>query len=66
MKAREIRQMSQNELENHLEDLQAELFNLRFQHATRQDRSPIRLRTLRREIARVYTIITENNKSIKK
>lgn len=65
MKAREIRQMSQNELENHLEDLQEEMFNLRFQHALRQDRSPIRLRILRREIARVYTIISETSKTTK-
>ncbi len=64
MKVHELRAMSEMELSNHLEDLKEVLFNLRFQHATRQDPSPIRLRLLRRQISQVLTIITEKQKKI--
>ena len=63
-KTSEIKEMQIPELDNYLEDLTEELFNLRFQHATKQASSPIRLRTLKHEIARVKTIITE--KELKK
>ncbi len=65
-KAAEIREMNETELENYLEDIQEEYFNLRFQHATKQESNPVRLRLLRREISRVLTIMTEKKKNAPK
>ena len=59
MKAKEVRQMSSKELADKLTELKAELFNLRFQLATGQLDNPIRIRTVRKDIARVNTIIRE-------
>ncbi len=59
MKAKEVRQMSSQELADKLAELKAELFNLRFQLATGQLDNPIRIRTVRKDIARVNTIIRE-------
>lgn len=59
MKAKEVREMSSQELTDKLSELKAELFNLRFQLATGQLDNPIRIRTVRRDIARVNTIIRE-------
>ncbi len=55
MKGRELKEQSDTELQKRLSDLRAELFNLRFQHATGQLENPIRLRDVRRDIARVLT-----------
>ncbi len=55
MKGRELKEQSDTELQKRLADLRAELFNLRFQHATGQLENPIRLRDVRRDIARVLT-----------
>ncbi|SCG84095.1 50S ribosomal protein L29 [Proteiniborus sp. DW1] len=59
MKANEIRQMTAQELDNKLNDLKAELFNLRFQLATGQLDNPMRIKSVRKDIARVKTIIRE-------
>ena len=59
MKAAEIREMKQEELEAKLKDLKAELFNLRFQHAINQLENPMRLGAVKKDIARVKTIIRE-------
>lgn len=59
MKAKEVRQMSSQELADKLTELKAELFNLRFQLATGQLDNPIRIRTVRKDIARVNTIMRE-------
>lgn len=56
---RELRERSDEDLARHLRELETERFNLRFQHATGQLDNPIRLRDLRREIARVKTIQRE-------
>lgn len=56
MKAEELREQTDGELEKRLADLREELFNLRFQHATGQLENPIRLRDVRRDIARVLTV----------
>jgi len=53
---KELQEQSDGELEKRLADLRAELFNLRFQHATGQLENPIRLRDVRRDIARVLTV----------
>ncbi|ADU52365.1 ribosomal protein L29 [Thermaerobacter marianensis DSM 12885] len=59
MKARELRELSDEELAKKLRDLKEELFNLRFQAATGQLDNPMRLRQVRRDIARVQTIQRE-------
>ncbi|MGN0988913.1 MAG: 50S ribosomal protein L29 [Eubacteriales bacterium] len=59
MKAEQIRNMSVSELEAKLKDLKEELFNLRFQHATKQLDNPIRLADVKKDIARVKTILHE-------
>ena len=59
MKANEIREMSLVELNQKLRDLKAELFNLRFQHTINQLDNPLRLVAVRKDIARVKTLIGE-------
>lgn len=59
MKAEELRPLAADELAERLEELQQELFNLRFQQATQQLTDTSRLRQLRRDIARVRTIMRE-------
>ena len=59
MKAAELRELSLNELEQKLADLKAELFNLRFQHTINQLENPLRLVAVRKDIARVKTLIGE-------
>jgi large subunit ribosomal protein L29 len=58
-KATDVRAKSPDELEAQLVDLRREQFNLRFQRATGQNESVSRVRVVRREIARVKTIIAE-------
>ena len=59
MKANEVRKMSGEELETKLQDLKKDLFNLRLQHATNQLDNPVRIAEVKRDIARVKTIIRE-------
>ncbi len=59
MKATEIRKMSTSELENKVIELKKDLFNLRLQHATNQLDNPIRIAEVKRDIARVKTILRE-------
>lgn len=59
MKASELREMSVTELEQKLSDLKAELFNLRFQHTINQLENPLRLVAVRKDIARIKTLIGE-------
>jgi large subunit ribosomal protein L29 len=56
MKAEEIRTMTADQLQEKLVDLKKEQFNLRFQRATGQLENTSRVRTVRRDIARVKTI----------
>ncbi len=60
MKAAEIREMNHEELAAKLKDLKAELFNLRFQLAINQLDNPMRINAVKKDIARVKTIIREN------
>ncbi|HEY9312632.1 50S ribosomal protein L29 [Williamsia sp.] len=57
--ATELRELSDEELVERLRESKEELFNLRFQMATGQLDNNRRLRTVRREIARVYTVMRE-------
>ena len=59
MKASEIRELSDKELGEKLRDLKAELFNLRFQHAINQLDNPSRLAVVKKDIAKVKTVIRE-------
>ena len=59
MKSKEIRQMNDSDLQVKLKDLKVELFNLRFQLATGQLENPMRIGGIRKDIARVKTIIRE-------
>lgn len=59
MKASEIREKSQLELQKELSDLKSELFKLRFQLATNQLENPMKLKDVKKSIARVKTIIRE-------
>ena len=59
MKANEVRKMSAAELENKLAELKKDLFNLRLQHATNQLDNPVKIAEVKRDIARVKTIIRE-------
>ncbi|NLP15000.1 MAG: 50S ribosomal protein L29 [Clostridium sp.] len=59
MKARDIRERSQDELEKELGELKSELFKLRFQHATNQLENPMKLKDVKRSIARIKTVLRE-------
>ncbi|NLL19250.1 MAG: 50S ribosomal protein L29 [Clostridia bacterium] len=59
MKAKEVRDLTTKELEKKVDDLKQELFNLRFQMATGQLDNPMRIRDVRRNIARAKTVLRE-------
>jgi large subunit ribosomal protein L29 len=59
VKAKDIRSYSVEQLQTELNTLKEELFNLRFQHATGQLENPLKLREVRRDYARVKTILRE-------
>jgi len=60
MNAKEIRQNDMSELNKKLTDLKEELFNLRFQLAINQLENPMRIVAVKKDIARIKTIIREN------
>ncbi len=59
MKATELRALSAQDLNKKLADLKTELFNLRFQHAVNQLDNPLRLSEVKKDIARVKTVLKE-------
>jgi large subunit ribosomal protein L29 len=59
MKAKEIRESSAAELQDKLKQLKEELFNLRFQNAINQLDNPMRIAAVKKDIARVKTIMRE-------
>ena len=59
MKPAEVREMTSQEIEERIGQLQEEQFRLRFRSATQQLENPILLRTIRRDIARLKTVLTE-------
>ena len=59
MKAREIRSLSVDELQSKLADLKKDLFMLRMQHATNHLDNPTKISAVRRDIARVKTVLSE-------
>ena len=56
MKANELRDMSAAELTKKLAELKEELFNLRFQHAINQLENPMRMKEVKKDIARIKTV----------
>ena len=59
MELKKMREMTAVELNTELANMKKELFNLRFQHVTGQLENPVQMRELKRDIARVKTIIRE-------
>ena len=59
MKIKEIREMSAEQLAEKLMELKKDLFNLRLQHATNQLDNPLRIAAVKKDIARIKTIIRE-------
>ena len=61
MKASDVRSKTADELKDQLVDLKKEQFNLRFQRATQQLEKPSQVKKVRRDIARIKTILGEKN-----
>ena len=59
MKISEVRDMSVTDLNKKLAELKDELFNLRFQHAVNQLENPMRLKVVKKELARIKTVLRE-------
>ena len=64
MKAKEIKNLSVEELAKKLDDLKKDLFMLRMQHATNQLDNPMQMNAVKKDIARVKTIIREKETKI--
>jgi large subunit ribosomal protein L29 len=63
VKASELREQSTPELQQRLRDLRDEWFRLRFQQVTKQLPNPMRIRAVRKDIARIRTLLTERNET---
>ena len=59
MELKKMREMTEVELNGELDKMKKELFNLRFQHVTGQLENPVKMRELKKDIARVKTILKE-------
>ncbi len=64
MKAKELREMTTAELKAKEEELKKDLFNLRFQHATNQLDNPLKINLVKKDIARIKTVIREKETAI--
>lgn len=62
MKIEQLREKSVEELNTELKSLKEQLFKLRFQHATRQLENPVQIRLVKRDIARVLTVLNQIEK----
>ena len=62
MKARELRELTEDELQQKEKDLADQLFKLRFQHAVGQGENAMKLRTIRRDLARIKTVRKEKGR----
>ena len=65
MKASDVRELTTKELEAKLADLKKELFNLRLSHATGQLTNPLALNNVKKDIARVKTVLREREQAAK-
>ena len=66
MKVKELRDMTNEELNSKLKSLKQELFNLRFSNATGQLSNPMQINACKKDIARIKTILTERELGKKK
>lgn len=66
MRADELRNLTEAELEQKAREFKEELFNLRFQHATAQLDNPMRIKEVKRIIARIKTILRERELNIER
>ena len=64
MKAKELKNLSSEELAKKLDELKKDLFMLRMQHATNQLDNPMRLNAVKEDIARIKTIIREKETNV--
>ncbi len=62
MKATEIRELTDEELNNKESELKDQLFKLKFQHALGQLENAVKLKNVKKDIARIKTILTEKSK----
>ncbi len=62
MKPADLKQMTLAEIKTKETELKKELFNLRMRHATNQLENPLKLRLLKREIARIKTVVAEKER----
>ena len=65
MKAREIRELQETELQKRIKEEEENLVHLKFQKATSQLESPIKIRLVRRDIAKMKTILLEKQRASK-
>ncbi len=65
MKAREVRELTDDELRVRMDQSRRELFNLRMQQSAAQVEKPSRIRELRRDTARMMTVVTERERGAK-
>ena len=66
VKAKELRELTDSELNEKLSGFKEELFNLRFQLATRQLDNPMRIREVKKSIARIKTVLHERKLAAEK
>ena len=64
-KAVRLREMSIGELHQKVRELNEELFNLRFRNSVKQLDNPLKIREVRRDLARIYTVLHEHDKGIR-
>ena len=64
MKAKEVRELSYVELQDKLNDLKEELFNLRFQLAVNQLDNPMRIKAVKKDIARIKTFLRQQESGV--
>ena len=64
MKAKEIKSLSVEKLEEKLQELKKDLFMLRMQHATNQLENPMQIAAVKKDIARIKTIIREKETNV--
>ena len=59
MKMFELRELTNEELQQKLDDLREEIFNLRFQHSSNRLENPMKIKTAQKNIAQIKTLLTE-------
>ena len=64
MKAIELREMTEDELVNKEQELKDQLFKLKFQHALGQLENAMKLKTIKKDLARIKTILSEKSKGM--